>query len=223
MEIFTNLVYTNSMEYTSRDRRAWIKRYRETGNISQVCKEFGISRPTFYKWLDRSNPDKPSKPLRSQSRRPKSTPRLTKWGQRELRILADVDYESHGRLSTVNLSEKLQCRGVRLSWSTVARMMGKIGKRCPVCEEKDRVHNDPLHRFHRDQIASNMRRALLLHAMKTPAGDGVYIGTPRRRIQCQAETKSGYRRQCKNLAVNGGAFCQYHSSKLPAVVGLWRN
>ena len=30
--MFTNMVYTLTMEYTSRDRRAWIKRYRETGN-----------------------------------------------------------------------------------------------------------------------------------------------------------------------------------------------
>ena len=143
--------------------------------------------------------------------------------ERELNILADVDYETHGRLSRVTLSKKLECRGVRLSRSTVGRMMGKIGKKCPICEEKDRVHNDPLHRFYRNQIASNIRYTLLLHAMTKPAGDGVYIGIPRRRVRCQAKTKSGYRRQCKNPAINAGAFCQHHSSKLPAVVGLWRN
>jgi len=38
------------IERRARIRQAWFKRYEEISNISQVCREFGISRKTFYKW-----------------------------------------------------------------------------------------------------------------------------------------------------------------------------
>jgi len=38
------------IERRARVRQAWFKRYEGIGNISQVCREFAISRKTFYKW-----------------------------------------------------------------------------------------------------------------------------------------------------------------------------
>jgi transposase len=52
--------------------------YKETGSAQEVCRKFGISRKTFYKWLKRykaSGGD--SKSLLDQSRRPHTFPRAT--------------------------------------------------------------------------------------------------------------------------------------------------
>ena len=38
------------IERRARMRMAWFKRFEQIGNVSQVCREFGISRKTFYKW-----------------------------------------------------------------------------------------------------------------------------------------------------------------------------
>lgn len=38
------------IERRARVRLAWFKRYEEIGNISQVCRVFGISRKTSYQW-----------------------------------------------------------------------------------------------------------------------------------------------------------------------------
>ena len=37
-------------ERRARIRLAWFKRCEGIGNISQVCRESGIFRKTFYKW-----------------------------------------------------------------------------------------------------------------------------------------------------------------------------
>jgi len=52
------------IERRARVRIAWFKRYEEIGNISQVCREFGISRKTFYKWWPFSMPKKDFQGLR---------------------------------------------------------------------------------------------------------------------------------------------------------------
>ena len=213
------MVYTNQMEHTWAERRSWIKRYQETGNVSQVCNEFGISRPTFYKWLGRSDPDKPSKPLRSQSRRPHTKP-LPKWGARELNILAQVDYETHGRLSAMRLSEGLQKRGVQVSRSTVGRMLAKI-RRCPLCGGTNRVHNALLHALGQELRELRRNRTIAEHASTLRARDGgvVYHLGP---MQCQSMLKSGYR-QCKNQAESGEVFCREHRNNSPALQGLRKN
>ena len=59
-------------------RLAWMICYDETGSAQEVCKRFGISRKTFYKWLKRyrqSGSD--TKSLVDQSRRPHHFPSAT--------------------------------------------------------------------------------------------------------------------------------------------------
>ena len=52
----------------------WFKRYEEVGNVSRVCKEFGISRKTFYKWWPHyAKEGLPG--LKDRSKRPKSHPK----------------------------------------------------------------------------------------------------------------------------------------------------
>lgn len=62
----------------ARERIAWMDCYRECGNVSLVCRKFGIARKTFYRWRKRYSPwDLTS--LESLSRRPKHSPRKTTW------------------------------------------------------------------------------------------------------------------------------------------------
>ena len=59
-------------------RLAWMLCYNETHNVQEVCRRFGMSRKTFYKWLKRyKHSDGNSDSLRDQSRRPHRFPRAT--------------------------------------------------------------------------------------------------------------------------------------------------
>ena len=211
------------MKYTSKDRRTWISRYREIGNVSLVCAEFNISRVTFYKWLNRADPEHPAKPLRSESRRPKSKRLPRKWGSRELNILADTDFKTRGRLSAVRLSELLEKRGVTLSRSTVGRMMRNLANQCPVCGQRRRVHNELAHYAHEDMAIREGQKNLMQHAMAQSFGDGATLSLESpASINCQAKVKGGYR-QCRNQARAGSPFCKDHQSRIAATEGLSRN
>jgi transposase len=96
-------------------RLAWMMCYRETGNVQEVCRKFGISRKTFYKWLKRYNTSKcDSTSLTDRSRRPHRFPRATPessikilreakeqtgFGQRRLRVFLEQKYN-------ISLSER---------------------------------------------------------------------------------------------------------------------
>ena len=59
-------------------RMAWIRHYRHSGNVREVCERFKISKKTFYKWLKRfkeSGEDFGS--LADRSRRPHRFPNST--------------------------------------------------------------------------------------------------------------------------------------------------
>ncbi len=59
-------------------RLAWMICYKETGSAQEVCRKFGISRKTFYKWLNRYKASEgDSASLEDQSRRPHHFPRAT--------------------------------------------------------------------------------------------------------------------------------------------------
>jgi transposase len=96
-------------------RLAWMMCYEETGSAQAVCRKFGISRKTFYKWLKRykeTNRDTAS--LEDRSRRPHTFPRATPeskimilkqakaqtgFGQRRLRVYLEQKYN-------ISLSER---------------------------------------------------------------------------------------------------------------------
>jgi transposase len=96
-------------------RLAWMLCYQETGSAQEVCRRFGISRKTFYKWLKRFKESKgDSVSLGDRSRRPHHFPRATPpeevellkqakaqtgYGQRRLRVYMAQKYN-------INLSER---------------------------------------------------------------------------------------------------------------------
>lgn len=61
-----------------RKRLAWILMYYKSHNASSVCRYFGVSRKTFYKWLNRyENSGKDHLSLIDKSKRPFSSPSET--------------------------------------------------------------------------------------------------------------------------------------------------
>ncbi len=57
-------------------RRRLLKRAAECGSVSQACREFGVSRKTYYKWLRRYEAGgRDLEALEDRSRRPKTHPR----------------------------------------------------------------------------------------------------------------------------------------------------
>ncbi len=70
-------------------RLAWMLCYEETKNVQAVCRKFGISRKTFYKWFKRYQQDKGNtKALVDRSRRPHRFPRATP--ESSIRILREA-------------------------------------------------------------------------------------------------------------------------------------
>jgi transposase len=70
-------------------RLAWMMCYKETQNVQAVCRKFGISRKTFYKWLKRYQSENgASQALTDRSRRPHHFPRAT--SEENIRILKEA-------------------------------------------------------------------------------------------------------------------------------------
>ena len=67
----------NEQKRLVKHRLAILRHVEEvTGNVSQTCRYYGISRPTFYKWLRRYE-EKGLDGLRDRSRRPRYSPNAT--------------------------------------------------------------------------------------------------------------------------------------------------
>jgi len=86
---------------------AWFKRYEEIGNITQVCREFGISHKTFYKWWPYYT--KEGLPgLKDRSKHPKSYPKAV---PKEIaQLIVKLRQKSHygpRRLAFYLLSERM--------------------------------------------------------------------------------------------------------------------
>ncbi len=86
---------------------AWFKRYEEIGNITQVCREFGISHKTFYKWWPYyAKEGIPG--LKDRSKHPKSHPKAV---PKEIaQLIVKLRQKSHygpRRLAFYLLSERM--------------------------------------------------------------------------------------------------------------------
>ena len=145
------------VKHTSSERRTWIRHYLENGrNVSATCREFGISRATFYRWLTRYDRDKPSKPLRSRSRRPR-TKRRPMWGEPELRILAELD-SRHRSFGAGRLTALMNGHGIGYSRATVGRMLSRVRQSCPTCRMRGGAHHGLLHALENDLARFSDRR-----------------------------------------------------------------
>lgn len=67
-----------TIKHPPAERAQWMEAYRLTGSVRETCKQFSISRKTFYKWLKRFREAKGDGiSLCDQSKRPKRFPKAT--------------------------------------------------------------------------------------------------------------------------------------------------
>jgi transposase-like protein len=132
-------------QYCARERQQWIAWYLQHGrNVALTCRQFRISRATFYRWHKRYDPSTPQRPLRSHSRRPRTRRRPT-WTLEQLATLSDLVCQDprlgRGRLRLLLLERY----GWRWSDATVGRMLQSIHKKCPVCNGRGGQHSEGSH------------------------------------------------------------------------------
>jgi transposase len=103
------------------DRLRAITIYLKTKDVSLVCKTFGISRATLYRWLKRYEP-KDLRSLRDKSRRPKRL-RKPRWSY-ELIIAVKGLRQLYPRWGKEKLVVLVGKEGFKTSASTVGRIIG---------------------------------------------------------------------------------------------------
>jgi transposase len=120
-----------------RQRRQWITWYVAHGqDVTATCRQFGISRPTFYRWLARSRAA-PTQPLRSHRLHTRRSPT---WSTYELWILCELLCQ-HPTLGRGRLTQALNAL-TEAHWSpaTVGRMLRQMQPRCQFCHGRNGRH-----------------------------------------------------------------------------------
>ena len=123
------------------ERIEFVVRARQPGStIAALCREFGISRQTGYKWLRRFDQVGSLAELDELSRRPRHSPNRTPL-EAELRVVElRLQYGWGGR----KLSHLLAAEGLDLASSTVDRILKRYG-----LVRMDKRHRPALRRFER--------------------------------------------------------------------------
>lgn len=112
--------YNRGMNSEIRQRLKWIRLYQTIGDAGLVCRRCGISRPTLRKWLRRYEL-LGLEGLRSQSRRPKTSPGRKALAQQEQWIL---DLRNNRNLGVRRIHNKLKhLHECSLSLSTIHRIL----------------------------------------------------------------------------------------------------
>jgi len=108
------------------DRLRAITIYNNTRDVFLVCKTYGISRATLYRWLKRYDP-KDLNTLRNKSRRPKRL-RKPMWTYELIRKVKELR-EQYPRWGKEKQCILLRGRGFESSASTVGRIIGYLKRR----------------------------------------------------------------------------------------------
>ena len=167
-----------------------VKAGNGVGNFSGVCREFGISRPTGYKWLERYRETGSMNGLRDLSRRPGRSPSKTHHELESMVIALRVKYGWGAKKLKVLLARE----GIDLCVSTINRII----KRNDLLEP-DECHRPAVKRFEMDEcnelwqmdfkgewkieggwcyplsiLDDHSRYAIVLHPMRNQSYNGVY-------------------------------------------------
>lgn len=111
-----------------------IRAQRREESIAQLCREYGISRPTGYLWLERYREVGSISALGEHSRRPWRTPRRTA-GAIEARVLEWRDKTGWGG---PKIAEILRQRGIQVAPATAQRILKRTGRVVKPVVEKTR-------------------------------------------------------------------------------------
>ena len=110
--------------------------------VSELCQEYGISRPTGYYWIGRYREEKSFAGLREKSRRPHHSPRRTP-GYVEQQVLQKRVAHGWGARKLLPL---LEAEGVEVSERTINRILKRRG-----AQRKEDCHRPALSRFERER------------------------------------------------------------------------
>ncbi len=125
------------------ERIAFVVRARQPGcKLAPLCREFGISRQTGYKWLRRFEEVGSLSALDEQSRRPHHSPHRTPWQIEQRLIELRLRYGWGGRKLSLVLAEE----GIRLAPSTADRILKRRG-----LVRTGQRHRPAVRRFERSQ------------------------------------------------------------------------
>ncbi len=125
-EYIRSLVRQGKISAGAAKRLRWMDYYRRCENARLTCRYFGISAQTFYRWKRRYDPYDLTT-LEEESRRPQRVRRP----QTPLRVIERVVAlrEEHPRWSRDKLAVLLGREGVKISGSTVGRVMARLKAR----------------------------------------------------------------------------------------------
>lgn len=143
--------------------------WRETRDVGVVCRTFGISRATLYRWAQQFDPHDPTS-VRVKSRRPRRVRQPT-WTAAHLEAVRHLRAQ-YPRWGKAKLAVLLEGRGYRLSASTVGRMLAWLKAHGHLVEPR------------RHAISARKRRPPRPYAVRNPAdyrptrpGDLVQVDT----------------------------------------------
>jgi len=125
-EFIRSLVRQGTISKGAAKRLKWFDYYRRCGNARKTCRYFGISAQTFYRWKKRFDPYDLTT-LEEESRRPHRVccPRTSEEVVEKVRQLRD----QYPRWGKEKLAVLLRREGIRISGSTVGRVMRRLRAR----------------------------------------------------------------------------------------------
>src|SRR5262249_32073205 len=140
VHLVTNFSFMESLSMphpSPRQRQQWIAWYFDHGHdVTATCRQFGMSRPTLYRWLARYTAP-PTKPLHSR-RLP--TRRHPTWSTQDLRHLCEI----LGQQPTLGRERLTRLLRHHAAWpwspATVGRMLRRLQPRCPFCRGRNGRH-----------------------------------------------------------------------------------
>ena len=125
-EYIRSLVRQGTITKGAAKRLQWFDYYERCGNARKTCRYFGISAQTFYRWKSRFDPYD-LRTLEEESRRPAAV----RQPETPLRVIERIMAlrEEHPRWSRDKLAVLLEREGVKISGSTVGRVMARLKAR----------------------------------------------------------------------------------------------
>lgn len=125
-EYIRSLVRQGTITKAAAKRLQWFDYYERCGNARKTCRYFGISAQTFYRWKARFDPYN-LKTLEEESRRP----HMVRQPETSVRVIERIMAlrEEHPRWSRDKLAVLLEREGIKVSGSTVGRVMARLKAR----------------------------------------------------------------------------------------------
>lgn len=123
-------------------RKEFVEAVGESGNISALCREFGITRRTGYKWLSRAES---GQPLEDQSRRPATSPCKTPEAIERRILEVRAENPGWGAKTIRRVLENQGCLGL-----PCVKTVHNILRRNGCISHEESLKHTPFKRFEKD-------------------------------------------------------------------------